>query len=149
MIAMDANPSIEEMRHDLETGKAAGIDFFRKHEYTPKCSRCGNQHPTWWYLQNGVRYCNVCATKDPCLEYLPEFLINESGLNPTIGVEFSRFHSEQVIYHTGTVGEFLSNPINQYGLWLIDGGWGGPPGPRAVRWDGTRWEDLGFRGYNA
>lgn len=63
MIAMDANPSIEEMRHDLETGKAAGIDFFRKHEYTPKCSRCGNQHPAWWYLQNGVRYCNECASR--------------------------------------------------------------------------------------
>lgn len=51
-----------------------------------------------------------------------------------------------------TVGEFLSKPENQQGVWLIDGGWGGPPGPIYVRWNNniSEWENGGFcgRGFN-
>lgn len=48
-----------------------------------------------------------------------------------------------------TVGEFLSIPENQQGVWLIDGGWGGPPGPIHVRWDAEKkeWENGGFCGH--
>lgn len=47
-----------------------------------------------------------------------------------------------------TVGEFLSQPKNQAGTWLIDGGWGGPPGPVHVRWneETKEWENGGFCG---
>jgi len=47
-----------------------------------------------------------------------------------------------------TVGEFLSKPENQKGLWFIDGGWGGPPGPIHVRWnnDINEWECGGYCG---
>lgn len=47
-----------------------------------------------------------------------------------------------------TVGEFLSRPENQRGVWLIDGGWGGPPGPIHVRWNEqtNEWENGGFCG---
>lgn len=55
---------------------------------------------------------------------------------------------EHGTYRSGmTVGEFLLDPANQSGTWLIDGGWGGPPGPIYVRWNGTAWEDGGFGGY--
>lgn len=51
-------------------------------------------------------------------------------------------------YHDCSVGEFLSDPINQHGTWCIDGGWGGPPGPIVVRWhkDGY-WENGGYCGW--
>jgi len=47
-----------------------------------------------------------------------------------------------------TVAEFLSEPKNQAGTWLIDGGWGGPPGPIHVRWNETtsEFENGGFCG---
>lgn len=47
-----------------------------------------------------------------------------------------------------TVGEWLLNPQNQIGTWLIDGGWGGPPGPIHVRWNEIEkiWENGGFCG---
>jgi hypothetical protein len=47
-----------------------------------------------------------------------------------------------------TVKDWLSRPENQSGTWLIDGGWGGPPGPIHVRWAETRqeWENGGFCG---
>jgi hypothetical protein len=52
-----------------------------------------------------------------------------------------------------SVGEWLSNPDNQSGAWLIDGGWGGPPGPIHVRWNEEQkaWENGGFcgRGFEA
>ena len=48
----------------------------------------------------------------------------------------------------GTVGLWLSGPDHQSGTWLIDGGWGGPPGavPIHVRWNDVEkaWENLGF-----
>lgn len=49
-----------------------------------------------------------------------------------------------------TVGEFLGRPENQKGIWLIDDGNGGPPGPIYVRWDerSQEWENGGFRGLN-
>jgi hypothetical protein len=48
-----------------------------------------------------------------------------------------------------TVGEFLSQPENQSGTWLIDGGWGGPPGPIHVRWNDAHqcWDNGGFCGH--
>jgi len=47
-----------------------------------------------------------------------------------------------------TVGEWLSRPGNQEGTWLIDGGWGGPPGPIYVRWNPNEqvWENGGYLG---
>jgi len=45
-----------------------------------------------------------------------------------------------------TVGAWLAEPEHQSGSWLIDGGWGGPPGPIHVAWDATQqaWENRGF-----
>ena len=47
-----------------------------------------------------------------------------------------------------TVGEFLNRLENQKGLWLIDGGWGCPPGAIHVRWNDEKeeWENGGFCG---
>lgn len=47
-----------------------------------------------------------------------------------------------------TVGDFLSCPENQSGTWLIDGGWGGPPGPIHVRWNEAEgaWDNGGYCG---
>ena len=48
-----------------------------------------------------------------------------------------------------TVGEWLSRPENKSGTWLIDGGWGGPPGPIHVRWNEVEqaWDNGGFCGH--
>lgn len=46
-----------------------------------------------------------------------------------------------------TVGEFLGRPDNQSGSWLIDAGWGGPPGPIRVRWVDGDWVYDGFPPY--
>lgn len=46
----------------------------------------------------------------------------------------------------GTVGEFLDRPDYQSGTWLIDGGWGGPPGPIEVDWIDGEWIDQGHLG---
>ncbi len=47
-----------------------------------------------------------------------------------------------------TVGDWLSRPENQSGTWLIDGGWGGPPGPIHVRWNEAdqAWDNGGYCG---
>lgn len=47
-----------------------------------------------------------------------------------------------------TVGEWLSDPHNQSGVWLIDGGWGGPPGPIHVAWNAkdNAWVNGGYCG---
>lgn len=47
-----------------------------------------------------------------------------------------------------SVEDWLGRPENQVGTWLIDGGWGGPPGPIYVRWneDSEEWENGGFCG---
>jgi len=48
-----------------------------------------------------------------------------------------------------SVGEWLSQVENQSGVWLIDGGWGGPPGPIHVRWNvkDRAWDNGGFCGW--
>jgi len=73
------------------------------------------------------------------LSKLPESLINESGG----GFGFVCIWRKGVYGSSArmmTVGKFLSLPENQSGIWLIDGGWGGPPGPIHVRWNGVEWE---------
>ena len=47
-----------------------------------------------------------------------------------------------------TVKEYLAKSKNQNGLWLIDGGWCGPPGPIHVRWNNKKqeWENGSFLG---
>jgi hypothetical protein len=82
-----------------------------------------------------------------CLRKLSHTLIKENG---------SGFGSVCIFRNgdTGdserrcTVGEFLSKPENQSGTWLIDGGWGGPPGPIHVRWNEAEmcWENGGYCG---
>ena len=49
-----------------------------------------------------------------------------------------------------SAGEFLTRSENQSGTWLIDGGWGGPPGPIHVQWDeeSERWINGGHCGKN-
>lgn len=81
------------------------------------------------------------------LELLPKQLINESGCGGFVCIWRKGDRGDVARYGT-TVGEFLSHPENQSGTWLIDGGWGGPPGPIHVRWNGTQWESGGFCGIN-
>lgn len=44
------------------------------------------------------------------------------------------------------VSSFLEDPAHQSGVWGIDGGWGGPPGPFYVRWndEAGQWDTIGF-----
>jgi hypothetical protein len=87
----------------------------------------------------------VSETSDVCAR-LPESLRRESG-SPSIGVALwrpDRPLGEPAKWHVGTVEEFLSRPENQSGIWLIDGGWGGPPGPLTVAWTGKDWENCGW-----
>jgi hypothetical protein len=81
---------------------------------------------------------------------LSDTLRNERGM-PPIGVAIWRQgdRGDDVNYVTTTVEEFLSKPENQAGTWLIDGGWGGPPGPIHVDWDETAqaWINQGFCGH--
>jgi hypothetical protein len=77
------------------------------------------------------------------LKFLSDTLINENGM-PNIGVCIWREDKSFEIYYKGTVGEFLSRKENQYGNWLIDGGWGGPPGPIKVIWNNYHWVNYGF-----
>lgn len=76
------------------------------------------------------------------LSGLPKTLIEERGM-PSLGVAIWR-KGENSDLVTTTVGEFLSRTENQSGRWLIDGGWGGPPGPIAVEWREGKWINLGF-----
>ncbi len=75
---------------------------------------------------------------------LPERLIAEDGLG--FGFVAIWRPGETAGYRECCVGEFLARPENQSGTWLIDGGWGGPPGPIHVRWDGRAWECGGYCG---
>ena len=75
---------------------------------------------------------------------LPQSLLDERGMFD-VGAAIWRPGSSETAYYTRgkeTVGEFLSR--HQSGEWLIDGGWGGPPGPLRVKWDGNDWINLGF-----
>ncbi|MDE2101666.1 MAG: hypothetical protein KGL39_30750, partial [Patescibacteria group bacterium] len=76
---------------------------------------------------------------------LGETLSNERGM-PGVGVCIWRPDGTEDHCVQTNVGEFLSRPENQSGTWLIDGGWGGPPGPIHVRWNGTDWDNGGFCG---
>ncbi len=77
---------------------------------------------------------------------LSKSLLNERGM-PGIGVAIWRKDRSQDYLVKTSVGEFLAKPENQSGTWLIDGGWGGPPGPIYVRWNGSDWENGGFGGH--
>jgi hypothetical protein len=81
-----------------------------------------------------------------CLCNLPEQLINEDG--GEFGFVFIWREGDSGGERTGTVGEWLSHPDNQSGTWMIDGGWGGPPGPIHVRWDelNSEWINGGYLG---
>jgi hypothetical protein len=70
-------------------------------------------------------------------------LADERGV-PGLGVCIWRPDRSEDVCVEQTVGEFLSEPQRQSGEWLIDGGWGGPPGPIKVRWAGGQWQVLGF-----
>lgn len=90
----------------------------------------------------------------PIAQQIGETLANESGMG---GVCIWRMNDDPLketdewkdeALYIGTVGEFLSKKKNQIGLWLVDGGWGGPPGPIHVRWNDEtcEWENGGFCG---
>lgn len=80
------------------------------------------------------------------LNKLPQTLIDERGM-PGIGVSITRRGQKSGGMQRCSVGEFLSLPENQSGGWLIDGGWGGPPGPIYVHWDNGVWVNWGFCGH--
>jgi hypothetical protein len=82
---------------------------------------------------------------NPCCA-LPEELRNENG-GPFGFVAIGRPGQNDDCYRHGVaVEEFLSKPENFGGTWLIDGGWGGPPGPVRVDWltSESRWQCRGF-----
>ena len=86
----------------------------------------------------------------PIADQIGETLANEKGMPDSEGwfvcVWRKDDHSDSS--RRCTVGEFLSRPENQRGTWLIDGGWGGPPGPIHVRWNEAtnEWENGGYCG---
>lgn len=64
------------------------------------------------------------------------------------GVSIWRQDKSENYFYEGSVGDFLSDSANQFGTWMIDGGWGGPPGPIVVRWNSDGfWENGGFGGF--
>lgn len=83
---------------------------------------------------------------DP-LKNLPAVLIEENGAGFGFVCIWRRGDSGASARKC-TVGEWLSQAENQSGTWLIDGGWGGPPGPIHVRWSDERgaWENGGYCG---
>ena len=50
---------------------------------------------------------------------------------------------EKTMYFYGELWEFLSEPHNQSGIWLIDTERGFPPGPYQLRWENDRWYSDG------
>lgn len=78
-------------------------------------------------------------------ELLPEQLRKENGGGFGFVCIWRKDNHEDTARKC-TVEEWLSMPENFGGEWLIDGGWGGPPGPIKVRWneDKACWENLGF-----
>lgn len=67
------------------------------------------------------------------LKNLPESLLKENGCG--LFVCIWRTDGSVDVSFKGSVQEWLIKPENQSGTWLIDGGWGGPPGPIHVKWD--------------
>lgn len=91
----------------------------------------------------------VGVNADPSVARLPESLLN-CGSGPPNDYDFvCVWRPDQ---HTGedarkgTLAQWLTRPENQSGQWLIDGGWGGPPGPVCVRWDEEthQWRNRGY-----
>jgi len=74
---------------------------------------------------------------------LSDVLRKEKGI-PGIGVCIWRQDRSVEFCKYLPVEEFLSREENQSGEWLIDGGWGGPPGPIKVVWKDGKWENHGF-----
>lgn len=98
----------------------------------------------------GELKCDICgyhagqeSTGKDVLASLPKNLVNENGGGFGFVMIWQGDNEHQ---WTRTVGAFLSMPENQFGTWLIDGGWGGPPGPIHVRWNGDSWESGGYCG---
>jgi hypothetical protein len=71
-------------------------------------------------------------------ELLPKSLREEKGI-PGVGICIWRKDRSVDFCGETTVEEFLSREENCSGEWLIDGGWGGPPGPIKVCWGGGSW----------
>lgn len=74
-------------------------------------------------------------------------LRDERGM-PGVGVCIWREDRSEQLTIRVSVGEFLDDPDRQCGAWLIDGGWGGPPGPIRVRWVNGEWICDGFPPYD-
>lgn len=77
------------------------------------------------------------------LSELPELLVNENGGSYGFVCIWRKGQKEDSARKC-TVGDFLAKSENQSGSWYIDGGWGGPPGPIRVDWDGNKWVNAGF-----
>lgn len=79
-------------------------------------------------------------------EQIGETLAKENGCGAGVCI-WRQDNSIDVLFN-GTVKEWLSREENQSGLWLIDGGWGGPPGAVHVRWNEEtgEWENGGYCG---
>jgi hypothetical protein len=85
---------------------------------------------------------------NPC-RTLSQDLCSENGGSFGLVAIFRPGQLGDSVYRRGvTVEQFLCQPENFGGSWLIDGGWGGPPGPVRVDWldSKSRWM---CRGYSA
>jgi hypothetical protein len=73
-----------------------------------------------------------------------DYILAETGM-PGLGARVSRPDKSKE-YWTGdkNVGVLLAKPEMQSGAWLVDGGWGAPPGPLCVEWQGGRWIGRGY-----
>ena len=83
---------------------------------------------------------------DPCRTLVQGLRSEDGGSFGCVAI-FRPGQKGKGIYHHGiTVDEFLSRPSNFGGTWLIDGGWGGPPGPVRVDWvdEESRWTCKGY-----
>lgn len=84
-------------------------------------------------------------SNDPCRRLSSGLRLVAPMLPPTWLVSFFRINGIGGNFNE-SVESFLSKPENFGGSWMIDGGWGGPPGPVVVRWDEAArcWDQLGY-----